>query len=48
MYRSIIQEDLGFFLQLLAKLFKTCYHHIGVNPSLNNIGEHRIMQCKKS
>ena len=48
MYRSIIQKDIGSFLQLLAKLFKAFYHHIGVNTSLNNIGEQGIMTCKKS
>ena len=48
MYRSIIQEDIGSFLQLLAQLFKAFDHHIGVNPPLNNIGKQSIMTCKKS
>ena len=39
MYRSIIQEDIGSFLQLLAKLFKAFDHHIGINSPLNNIGK---------
>jgi len=48
MYRSIIQEYIGSFLQLLAKLFKTFDHHISANPPLNNIGKEVIMTRKKS
>ena len=46
--RSVIKEDIGPFVELLAKLFKAFYHHCGVNTSFNHIRDQSIMTRKKA